>query len=250
MSSLEPRLAEILEGIVDQYAAPSPDDRYPLLHTTSSAGGRIHGWAAHLPRVQRHDLDDLQSYDLIDIDYGGSDGNTYQVRPTGRGRKAIYAARREQRRDERAEPVDLSWPAVRPVLHAATDLWAEAGASGAEFMPLGLIADRLGREPDSLQLIRAVEHLGIDDWLDVDYNDESDEPFLRPTQRAVTATRAWPGGDSEVAAERLLAVLDDIAANAPDEGKRKWAARLRDTAMEVTSKTLAEVASKMAGDAI
>lgn len=250
MSALESRLVEILEGIVDQYDAPAPDDRRRLLHTTSNIGGRIHGWSAELPSVQRHDLDDLQSYGLIDVDHVGSDMSNYAVRPTPQGRTAIYGARREQRREDRAQPVDLSWPTVRPVLHAVVDLWTESGASVAGFMPLSRVAERLDQEPGSLQLVRAVERLGVEDWLDVHYPDEGDEPVVRPTQRALVATRAWPGGDGEVAAERLLSILDEIAVNAPDEGKRKWAGRLRDTAMEVGTKTLAEVVSKAAGTAI
>ena len=64
------------------------------------------------------------------------------------------------------------------------------------------------------------------------------------------ATRGWPGGDSEVAAERLLTGVDELIAREPDDGKRGLLARLRDTAMEVGTKTLAEVVSKAAGTAV
>ena len=236
----------MLVAIVDAYAAQEPGDRRRLYHVRDFGGQALDG----IPDlgVTEDDLDELQTSGFVDIDY--ATGGDYMVKPTPEGREEIRRYRREVERQKRAEAVDLSWIVVRPVLHAAVDIWTESGASVAGYVSLRALAEKLERKPSDLGLIRAVELLGAENWLDVEYAEDDDDPMLKPRTRAIVATRAWPGGDGEVAAERLLAVLDDIAANATDEGKRKWAARLRDTAMEVTTKTLAEVASKMAGEAI
>jgi hypothetical protein len=62
--------------------------------------------------------------------------------------------------------------------------------------------------------------------------------------------RGWPSEDGEVAAERLLSALDDLAQSELDATSRTWAARARDTLMEVGTKTLAEVVSKSVGTAV
>ena len=244
---LDERQVGILATIVDAYDAQDPARRRRLLHNSSFSGFSGLEEAPDTP-ITKDDLDDLDDEGFVDIDYGSS--GHYMVKPTSEGRDAIRALRREERRQSRAERVDLSWSAVRPVLHAIVDIWTASGASSAGYLALRHVAEELEREPDDLGLIRAVELLGEDDWIDVQYSEDDNDPLLKPTIRAVVATKEWPGGDSEVAAERLLSVLDDIAANSPDEGKRKWAVRLKETAMEVGTKTLAEVVSKAAGTAI
>jgi hypothetical protein len=168
------------------------------------------------------------AFGLIDLDYNGQ-GN-YLVRPTSEGRRAYRTVQRERARAEQAQPVDVSWATMRPVLHAIVDVWAEKGASNAAFVRIGAIAERVGREPNDLGLIRAIELLAANEWVNAEYDDEGDELSAQPTMRGLMATRGWPGSDGEVAAERLLSVLDDVAAQGETEAKRNWAARLRDTA--------------------
>jgi hypothetical protein len=89
----------------------------------------------------------------------------------------------------------------------------------------------------------------VGDWLDLDYG-EGDAMHVRPTMRGVMATRGWPGGDAEVAAERILSALDEVAERGTSAAERSWAARARDTLVEVGTKTLAEVVSKSVGTAM
>jgi hypothetical protein len=250
MFTLDERLESIFEAILETYDGQPPDRRRRLTHHRSFQRESFLEWddGDNRPAVTRDDLDELSALGLIDLDFNGQ-GN-YLVRPTSEGRRSYRTVQRERARAEQAQPVDVSWATVRPVLHAIVDVWAENGASNAAFVKIGAIAERAGREPDDLGLIRAIELLAANEWLNADYDDEGDGLSAQPTMRGLMATRGWPGGDGEVAAERLLSVLDDVAAQGETEEKRNWAARLRDTAMEVGTKTLAEVVSKSVGTAV
>jgi len=245
--ALDRRLTTIFAAIVDDYDAQRPEHRRRLLHLQRMSGEGFNGWGDDQPAVSRDDLDDLYDAGLIDLDFGSS--GSYLVKPTREGRQGLQAMRREHALDERSEPVDLSWGAVRPVLHAAVDAWTERGAPGSGYVALRAVARLLEREPDELGLIRAVQQLGERDWLEVDYDDD-DQVSVLPTARGVAATRGWPVGDGEVAAERLLSALDELASSHEDSAARSWAARARDTLMEVGTKTLAEVVSKSVGTAV
>jgi hypothetical protein len=250
MPSLDERLASIFEAILDTYDAQPPDRRRRLLHHRSFHRETFLEWddSNDKPAVTQDDLDELSAVGLIDIDFNGQ-GN-YLVRPTADGRRAHRQVQRERARTEQAQPIDVSWAAVRPVLHAVVDVWSNHGASESAFVSIGAIAERAGREPDDLGLIRAIELLAANDWLNADYDDETDELSAQPTMRGVMATRGWPGGDAEVVAERFIAALDDAAAAETDDVRRGWLGSLRDTAMEVGTKTLAEVVSRSVGSAM
>ncbi len=248
MATLDQRLASIFEAIVDAYDAQPAEHRRRLLHLRAGGGWEgFNGWGDDQPRVSRDDLDDLHDAGLIDLDFGGSGG--YLVKPTREGRQGLRAMRRDQALNVRSEPVDLSWSAVRPVLHASVDTWTEGGAPSAGYVTLHAVAGRLERDPAELDLIRAVEQLGEQGWLEVEY-DEDDQIILRPTARGVAATRGWPGGDGEVAAERLLSALDDLLAREPDENKRTKLSRTREFLLDLGSSTLSELAAKAAGGAL
>jgi hypothetical protein len=245
---LEDRLTDIFAAIADEYDKRPEHRRERLLHLLSLGHQGFNGWDESLPQVTRDDLDELRDEGVIDIDYGSH--GEYLVRPTLTGRRLLRRYRRELARVDRAEPVDLSWATVRPVLHAAVDAWSDAGAPTSGHVGFKTIASRLGSDENDLGLVRAAELLAIGDWLDLDY-DENDRAFVRPTMRGVMATRGWPGGDGEVAAERFLSVLDEIASSSSaDDTQRGWAARARDTLMEVGTKTLAEVVSRSVGNAV
>lgn len=206
----------------------------------------FNGWGEDLPSVTADDLDYLLDLGLIDIDYGSR--GTPNVKPSLEGYEETRRIRRERKRlKQDASPVDFGWAAVRPVLHAVIDLWQENGAPDG-YLPFDAVAERLKRPADDIATVRAAELLAENDWLELAYADE-DVPRLKPTLRGVMATRGWPGGDAEVAAERLLSALDELA-NSADPEKRGWAARARDTLMEVGTKTLAEVVSKSVGTAV
>jgi hypothetical protein len=246
--SVDDRLAEIFGKIIETYDSQPPERRSRLMHHRSFQRETFIEWDETQPLVTRDDLDDLRAVGLIDIDFAGS--GDYMVRPTPDGRRAFRTMQRERARVKNPQPVDLSWPTVRPILHAVVDVWAEKGASSAAFVKIGAIAQRVEREPDDLGLIRAIEVLADSDWLTAEHDDETDELSAQPTMRGLMATRGWPGGDGEVAAERLLSALEELATQADDTETRGWAARARDTLMEVGTKTLAEVVSKSVGTAV
>lgn len=250
MAALSSRLAEIFEAIVDMYDAQPEEHRRRLIHR-GGPGGREgffrDGWPDDAPRVSQDDLDDLDALGLIDIDCGSNAG--YRVKPSPFGREELERVRRQRAWTGSATPVDLNWSAVRPVLHAVVDIWTQAGALSAGYVTFGDIAEVTGRDADDFAVARVLEALAEDDWIRIHYLDGATVPTAQPTRRAILATRGWPGGDGEVAAERLLAALDDLA-DSDDASKRGWATRAREVLMEVGTKTLAEVVSKSAGGAI
>jgi hypothetical protein len=249
MPTLDERLVEIFTAIVASYDRQPPERRQRLTHHRTWDYERFLEWDQSMPAVTRDDLDELLDLGLIDIDFTG--GGDYTVRPTSDGRRSLRTLQRERARSEQPQQaVDLNWSAVRPVLHAIVDLWTEAGAPLGSFVAASSIAKRLDRAEDDLSIARAIETLARNDWLEASYDDATDELEAMPTMRGLVATRGWPGGDGEVAAERLLSALDELAAGAEDEKTRSWAARLRDTATEVGTKTLAEVVSKSVGAAM
>jgi hypothetical protein len=248
VSTLSDRLVDIFEKIIETYDSRPPERRSRLVHHRSFQRETFLEWDETQPLVTRDDLDELHDFGLIDLDFTGS--GDYAVRPTQEGRQAFRTVQRERLRAETSQPVDLSWATVRPILHAVVDAWTDEGASSAGFVKIEAIARRVKREPDDLELIRAIEVLATNDWLRAEYDEESDDLSAQPTMRGVMATRGWPGGDGEVAAERFLSTLEELAAHADDTETRGWAARARDTLMEVGTKTLAEVVSKSVGTAM
>jgi hypothetical protein len=245
--SLDDRLTVIVEAILEDYDGRPPDERRRLTHHRSFQRETFIDWDMSKPAVTRDDLDELAAYGFIDLDFGGR--GDYLVKPTLEGRRAYRTLQRERARTELKQPVDLSWATVRPILHTVVDVWAENGASSAGFVKIGAIAKRVDRKPDDLGLVRAIELLAENDWLNAEY-DDTDELSAQPTTRGVMATRGWPGGDAEVASERLLSALDEMAEHDADDETRGWAARARETLMEVGTKTLAEVVSKSVGSAV
>ena len=240
------RLTEILEAIVDDYESQPPAERHPLLHIRAGGGAEgFNGWGDSQPAVTRDDLDYLHHGGLIELDIGRS--GSYLIKPSVDGFTEARRIRRERRRLATSEPVDLDWTAVRrAVLLPDIDDGVQQRPDG--HLSFHSVVERLGRPTDDLGTVRAAEMLAANDWLEIAYDDE-DVPRVKPTIRGVLATRGWPGGDGEVAAERLLSALDEMAESADPE-KRGWAARARDTLMEVGTKTLAEVVSKSAGTAV
>ena len=241
------RLTEILEAIVDDYKSERPERRDSLLHMRAWGGVQgFNGWDDSQPAVTRDDLGYLHDRGLIEVDFGSS--GSYLVKPSVEGFHEVRRIRRERKRAGVSAAVDLDWKAVRPLLHAVVDVWQEKGAPDT-YLPFNAVTERLGCPADDLGTVRAAELLAANDWRELAYGDE-DVPALKPTIRGVMATRGWPGGDGEVAAERLLSALDEMAAQSADSDKRGWAARARDTLMEVGTKTLAEVVSKSVGTAV
>jgi hypothetical protein len=155
MAALDPHLMSIFEAIVDDYDGQPPERRERLWHVRTFGEEGSNEWDSNQPRVSRDDLDDLHDAGLIDVDYNSS--GDYLVKPTREGRSSLREVRREQTLLERSDPVDLTWAAVRPVLHAAVDEWTERGAPRSGYVVLRAIARRLDRDSDELpRIARAV----------------------------------------------------------------------------------------------
>ena len=241
VATLEPRLVEILEAIVDTYDAPPPEQRRRLMHLRAGGGQEFFNeWGPDRPRATRDDLDELHDLGLIDLDISAK--GTYQVKPSREGREGIRGLRRDRAAAERHEPVDLSWGAVRPVLHVTVDLWTEAGAPRSGWIQLDLVGQRLNCADGDLAPV--AEQLAADGWLEVSY-DEEERLSVQPTSRAVAATRGWPAGDPEAVVERLLAALDELVETASPEEREK-ADSVRQTLGRFASSTIAELGAKLA----
>lgn len=249
MTSIPEHQLTILAVLIEHYDEPPREMRRRLVHHRTFDGEEFHSWPEDGPYVGRDDLEELADLGLIDIEFGN--GSTLAVRPTTEGRETIQLLNREKRRAESAEPVNLAWSVVRPLLHAIVETWAAEGAPTEGFVQLEAAAQHCDPRPSDLWLARVAEQLDRADWIVLTYaaDQDTDLPYVRPTTRGVIAANGWPGGDGDVAAERLLAALDELAESS-DETKRTWAARARDTLMEIGTKTLAEVAAKAAGGAM
>jgi hypothetical protein len=67
------------------------------------------------PAIDAERLDELEQLGLVRIEDLGA---ARSVRPTREAIDAVARYQRERERVELGEPVDISWAAVRPVLHA------------------------------------------------------------------------------------------------------------------------------------
>jgi hypothetical protein len=135
---------------------------------------------------------------------------------------------------------------VRPVLHAAVDLWSEAGALRSGWIRLALVGQRVTRADGGL--VPVAEQLAAERWLQVSY-DEEDRLSVQPTSRAVAATRGWPTRDPEAVVERLLTALDELVETASPEERPK-AETARRTLGQFASSTIAELGAKLATSGI
>lgn len=239
MSDEEDRLLAILAVIIEVYDAPDPEHRRPLLHLNSFSGPHFTPWAEGGPVVTRDEIDALADEGWIDVDYTGK--GQPLVRPERAGRDVLRTLRRERSLLARSERVDLSWDAVRPVLHAVVSQFEEHGASGFGYLNVAVVAETVGCDPGDYGLIRRLERLADRDWIALRYDEDDETPRVKPTQAGIEATRGWPSGDGEVMAENLLTALDEIIETSSDAEKRNWAKRTKETAMDLGQGALAEL---------
>jgi hypothetical protein len=113
------------------------------------------------------------------------------------------------------------------------------------------VAEKLDRGPDDLSLLRAVELLEQDGWVEADYEMGRDGPLsARPLPKALAGTRGSPGGDDQANAERLVAALDELAAREPSEERRSKLSQVRQFLLELGPPTIAEVVAKLGAGAL
>jgi len=251
MNTLDTRLETMLLAIVRAYQTDVGGSRQPLTYFLSFANGDTlehDAWPEDGPVIGREDLDELAELGLVRLeDIGGA----FTIRPSREALDSVAQYERERGRLERGEAVDTSWASVRPVLHTLVDLWERHGASPSGSVSITAVARELDRPADDLALIRALELLDEDGWIAADYGSGSDGPMCaRPLPKALSGTRGWPGADGQAAGERLITALEELAAQEPDEEKRTKLARMRDFAIDLSSKTLSELGGKMLESAL
>jgi len=251
MITLDTRLETMLLAIVRAYQTDVGGSRQPLTYFLSFANGDTlehDAWPEDGPVIGREDLDELAELGLVRLeDIGGA----FTIRPSREALDSVAQYERERGRLERGEAVDTSWASVRPVLHTLVDLWERHGASPSGSVSITAVARELDRPADDLALIRALELLDEDGWIAADYGSGSDGPMCaRPLPKALSGTRGWPGADGQAAGERLITALEELAAQEPDEEKRTKLARMRDFAIDLSSKTLSELGGKMLESAL
>jgi len=246
MITVDARLEPMLLAIVRAYQTDVGGSRQPLTYFPSFANGDTiehDAWPEDGPVIGREDLDELAELGLVRID---DIGGAFTIRPTREAIDSVAEYERERVRLERREPVDTRWASVRPVLHTLVDLWERHGASPSGSISITAVARELERSADDLALIRALELLADDGWIAADYGPGSDTPLsARPLGKALSGTRGWPGVEGQAAGERLITALEELAAQEPDGEKRTKLARMRDFAMDLSSKTLSELGGKM-----
>lgn len=246
MITLDARLETMLLAIVRAYQTDVGGSRQTLTYFPSFAnGGTLEhdAWPEDGPVIGPEDLDELDQLGLVRIE---DRGGAFTVRPTREAIDSVAQYERERGRLERGEAVDTSWASVRPVLHTLVDLWERHGASPSGSVSITALARDLDRPADDLALIRALELLDDKSWVVADYGPGGDGPLsARPLVPALSGTRGWPGADGQAAGERLITALEELAAQEPDEEKRTKLARMRDFAIDLSSKTLSELGGKM-----
>jgi hypothetical protein len=245
MSSLDPRLLQILRPIVSAYRVEADGQREPLMHLRMADAEffQHRGWPESAPPVSRNDLEDLAELKLVRIE---DTGRSWLVAPTHRG---IAIADRHDY-DEALPPsnVRLDWEHVRPVLSGIVACWEHTGGGRFDSVALPEIVDALGPHVDPVFVQRAVGMLEEDGWVECEHEMGTPYPLgVRPLAKALSVTRDWPSADGAAAAQHLTTVLEQLIAGEPDEGKRRKLGMIRDLLLELGARTASELAGKLIG---
>jgi hypothetical protein len=139
--------------------------------------------------------------------------------------------------------VDLSWPAVEPVLRQLHNIWKREGApqlgiSGSTIM--GEIEPPM----ETAQFAAILQELARADW--VEYRQGLGPPLpqgVRPTSRTLARFEGWPTEDAQIAGEQFVALLEARIEEEADEEKRS---KLRQ-ALKTGGTTFRELSVEVAG---
>lgn len=138
--SLDARLKHVLLAIVRAYRGDHEGRRQPLMHMRMGGmreGFKHHAWPDDGPEVGREELEELAELGLVRVEYLE---RSWMVAPTRDAQDNVAEYERELARAERTEAVDVSWAAVRPVLHAVVAVWERHGASPSAWISVAAVA--------------------------------------------------------------------------------------------------------------
>jgi len=146
-------------------------------------------------------------------------------------------------------PGPLDWQtAVLPVLEAAyecsgaPDGYAELGEVDTDALNL-----RLGRQRHDAHTAAVLHSLYRDDYIDVIDGgpDQVPEPRLFALRdKALQLVAGWPSTTGEAAVQKLVAELDTLIEQEPDEEKKGSLVRWRDAVVDVGKSVAAGVLTK------
>jgi hypothetical protein len=116
--------------------------------------------------------------------------------------------------------VDLSWPAVEPVLRQIHNIWKREGApqlgiSGAAIM------GEIEPSVQTAQFVAILQELARADW--IEYRQGMGPPLpqgVRPTSRTLAWFEGWPTEDARIAGEQFIALLEERIDAEPDAEKQ------------------------------
>lgn len=257
-----PEALAALQALVEAHAVPHErtGSREWILYVRYLGGAHLqhHGFDGPPPEVDEALLEEMAGQGVIEIDYRDS---AWQIRPTAIGRRMIEQFARVsstepaadlarvlesvEMQSGHAEP--LSWPAVRPVLHALRKYW-EAGGFNAHGVQLPAVFEEIAESRVGL-FVATVRALVDGDYLrqttDLAFHDGLLPVEVDFTDRARAMLDGWPGADPKDLVENLLAVLEAQAAAEPDDKKKRRLKQLADSVRElgvsVTSEILKQV---------
>jgi hypothetical protein len=205
---LEPKLSELLIRLVE-LDGDSYETFVPHVSGESNPEAELIGHDNVLipPGLTR----ELARRGFLDMEPGTSKIGKFVISEEGR----TLAARLEK---ESQGTVDLSWPAVLPVLIEIDTVWRNEGAPTGGLNGM-TIADKLDISPN--QLSPVLSALEADDWLE--YRELMGPPLpqgIKPSPKAISFVNGWPRGDGTDFGREVLARLDERIEAEPDPKKR------------------------------
>lgn len=262
-----PNQLRVLRMLVEAHDVPDPrhGSREPIWYLRFHGDVMHHALPEERPPIDEALIEEMQLEGVISLEFGGSDGNTWKMTPTPKGRSVIAEEDRSRsavltdvsvvvdalkRQTTASNP--LAWPAVRPVLEALNDYWRTSGyqAHGVALIP---VADAINAEHVAI-FAATIRELYAGDYLargqlTGTVPDDLDRPHKFPAEVALTDKArslldGWPGAAPTELVDNLLAVLTAEADAEPDPTRRRRLEALASAVKEVGVSVAAEVISK------
>jgi len=236
-SPLEPKLAELLirlvemddgsyETFIPHFPGNGPQNEALLLNHRDQT----------IPEGATKELADRG---FLDMEVSTKRLGKFRISESGRTLAAQLASAREG-------AVDLSWPAVEPILIQIHKLWLSEGAP-----PLGIPGSNVGTSlppSESADLSAVLHELQRDGW--IEYRAGLGPPLpqgVRPTSKTISYLEGWPTRDPQALGRQFVDQLEKAIEDEPDDDRRSklretftaGGSALRDVAVEVAGATLA-----------